>query len=49
MDRSYASAKHFRQPVPKNLTVTKNYEPISLINVMYSVVLGKTPMPQLAS
>lgn len=48
-DRSYASTKHFRRSRLKNLTVTKNDEPISPINVMYLDVLGKKPMPPLTS
>ena len=42
-DRSYIVAKPFRQPLLKNSAVTKNDEPFSTINVMYSVVLGKKP------
>ena len=42
-DRSYTFAKHFRRPHLKNSAVTKNDEPFSKINVMYSVVLGKKP------
>jgi len=42
-DHSYTFAKHFRRPHLKYPTVTKNDEPFSTINVMYSVVLGKKP------
>lgn len=42
-DRSYTFAKHFRRSHLKYPTVTKNDEPFSTINVMYSVVLGKKP------
>ncbi|MDQ0704817.1 hypothetical protein QF043_003609 [Pseudomonas sp. W3I7] len=42
-DRSYTFSKHFRRPPLKYPTVTKNDEPFSTINVMYSVVLGKKP------
>ncbi|AZE54623.1 VgrG protein [Pseudomonas synxantha] len=42
-DRSYTFAKHFRRPHLKYSAVTKNDEPFSTINVMYSVVLGKKP------
>ncbi|AVJ22200.1 hypothetical protein CQ006_15215 [Pseudomonas cedrina] len=37
-DRSYTFAKHFRRPHLKYPTVTKNDEPFSKINVIYSVV-----------
>ena len=42
-DSSYAAANYFRRPLLKILTATKNDEPFSAINVMYSVVQGKKP------
>ncbi len=48
-DRSYTFSKHFRRPHLKYPAVTKNDEPFSTINVMYSVVLGKKPTSPFSS